>query len=58
MGLKRALQVPVKPLAEPQRTASCVEQHLSLVSGAAEEKGVYGCMPRETLEQLMHEIAA
>jgi hypothetical protein len=58
MGLKRALQVHANPLAQPQRTASRVEQHLSLIPVAAEEKGVYGGMPRETLEQLMHEIAA
>lgn len=58
MGLKRALQVAVNPLAEPLHTASHAERHLSLVPVTVEEKSTDRGIPRETLQQLMHEIAA
>lgn len=58
MGLKRAPHMPVNPLAEPQYTVSSVERRLSLVSVIVEEKSTDRGMPGETLQQLMHEIAA
>ena len=57
-GLKRALQASADPIAEPQRATNSAQRRLNLVPVKAEEKKTDRGMPRETLQQLIYEIAA